>query len=105
MGIEPTRAPLPELQNKRFSGIANAKCDWRVNFHDMWGHARLRMKDAYTVGHALLSSAGRRRCSIARTSANACSCGTTRSFLSSANRRYWLIAMSCEEFSCGNAGA
>jgi hypothetical protein len=27
MGIEPTRAALPELENKRFGAIANAKCD------------------------------------------------------------------------------
>jgi hypothetical protein len=42
MGIEPTRAFLPRLQNKRFGAIADAKCDWRVNFRGMWGHARLR---------------------------------------------------------------
>jgi hypothetical protein len=27
MGIEPTRAFLPNLQNKRFGAIADAKCD------------------------------------------------------------------------------
>ena len=42
MGIEPTRAVLPELKNKRFSAMANPKCDWRVNFRGMWGHVRLR---------------------------------------------------------------
>jgi hypothetical protein len=42
MGIEPTRAPLPGLENKRFGAMANPKCDGRVNFRDMWGHVRLR---------------------------------------------------------------
>jgi hypothetical protein len=27
MGIEPTRAVLPELKNKRFDAKANPKCD------------------------------------------------------------------------------
>jgi len=27
MGIEPTRAALPELKNKRFGVMANPKCD------------------------------------------------------------------------------
>jgi hypothetical protein len=27
MGIEPTRAVLPELKNKRFGATANPKCD------------------------------------------------------------------------------
>jgi hypothetical protein len=27
MGIEPTRAVLPELKNKRFGAMANPKCD------------------------------------------------------------------------------
>jgi hypothetical protein len=38
MGIEPPRAPLPGLENKRFGAIANPKCDGRVNFRGMWGH-------------------------------------------------------------------
>ena len=38
MGIEPTRAVLPELKNKRFGAMANPKCDWRVNFRGMWGN-------------------------------------------------------------------
>jgi hypothetical protein len=42
MGIEPTRAALPELKNKRFGATANTKCDGRVNFCGMWGHVRLR---------------------------------------------------------------
>jgi len=37
MGIEPTRAALPELGNKRFGAMANPKCDGRVNFRGMWG--------------------------------------------------------------------
>ena len=32
MGIEPTRAPLPELENKWFRAMTNPKCDGRVNF-------------------------------------------------------------------------
>jgi hypothetical protein len=35
MGIEPTRASVPELENKRFGVTANPKCDWRVNFRGM----------------------------------------------------------------------
>ena len=42
MGIEPTRAVLPELKNKRFGAMANPKCDLRVNFRGMWGNVRLR---------------------------------------------------------------
>jgi hypothetical protein len=42
MGIEPTRAPVPEPENKRFGVTANPKCDRRVNFPGMWGHVRLR---------------------------------------------------------------
>jgi hypothetical protein len=42
MGIEPTRAALHQLENKRFGAIPNAKCDWRVNFRGMWGHVGLR---------------------------------------------------------------
>ena len=42
MGIEPTRTVTLKLENKRFSAMADAKCDWRVNFRDMWGHIRLR---------------------------------------------------------------
>jgi hypothetical protein len=38
MGIEPTRAAVPELENKRFGAMANPKCDWRVNFRGMWGY-------------------------------------------------------------------
>jgi hypothetical protein len=42
MGIEPTRAVPPELENKRFGATTQPKCDWRVNFRGMWGHVRLR---------------------------------------------------------------
>jgi hypothetical protein len=42
MGIEPTRAVLLELKNKRFGALADSECDWRVNFRGMWGYARLR---------------------------------------------------------------
>ncbi len=42
MGIEPTRAATPKLENKRFGATTNPKCDWRVNFRGMWGHVGLR---------------------------------------------------------------
>ena len=42
MGIEPTRAARPALENKRFGTNAEAKCDWRVNFRGMWGNVGLR---------------------------------------------------------------
>ena len=42
MGIEPTREVVPDLENKQFGAIMNAKCDGRVNFPGMWGHAGLR---------------------------------------------------------------
>jgi hypothetical protein len=42
MGIEPTGKALPELENKRFGAMTNAKCDWRVNFRGMWGHVGQR---------------------------------------------------------------
>jgi hypothetical protein len=37
MGIEPTRAPLPGLANKRFGATSHRQCDWRVNIYGMWG--------------------------------------------------------------------
>ena len=37
MGIEPTRALLLELENKRFGVTPNPKCDGRVNFGVMRG--------------------------------------------------------------------
>jgi hypothetical protein len=42
MGIEPTRAAPPGLENKQFGAVADPKCDGRVNFRGMWGHVRLR---------------------------------------------------------------
>jgi hypothetical protein len=42
MGIEPTRKVVPDLENKQFGAITNAKCDARVNFRGMWGHVRTR---------------------------------------------------------------
>jgi hypothetical protein len=42
MGIEPTRKVVPDLENKQFGAIMNAKCDGRVNFRGMWGHVRTR---------------------------------------------------------------
>ena len=38
MGTEPTRETPPELENKRFGAMANAKCDRRVNFPGTRGH-------------------------------------------------------------------
>ena len=40
MGIEPTRAAPPGLENKRFGATADPKCDGRVNFRGMWGYLR-----------------------------------------------------------------
>jgi hypothetical protein len=42
MGIEPTRAATPKLENKRFCATTNPKCDGRVNFRGMWGYVGLR---------------------------------------------------------------
>jgi hypothetical protein len=42
MGIEPTRAAPPGLENKRFGAKVDPKCDGRVNFRGMWGHVGLR---------------------------------------------------------------
>jgi len=42
MGIEPKRTAVPNLENKRFGAMANAKCDWRVNFLGMRGNVGLR---------------------------------------------------------------
>jgi len=42
MGIEPTRAYLPSLQNKRFDAMADANCEERVNFRVMRGNVGLR---------------------------------------------------------------
>jgi hypothetical protein len=42
MGIEPTRAPLPELENTGFRVMPTLKCDGGVNFRGMWGHVGLR---------------------------------------------------------------
>jgi EAL domain-containing protein (putative c-di-GMP-specific phosphodiesterase class I) len=41
MGIEPTRKEVPDLENKQFDAITNAKCDGRVNFRSLWGHVGL----------------------------------------------------------------
>jgi hypothetical protein len=41
MGIEPTRAAPPGLENMRFGANDDAKCDLRVNFRGMWGHVGL----------------------------------------------------------------
>jgi hypothetical protein len=42
MGIEPIPKVVPDLENKQFGAITNAKRDGRVNFRGMWGHVRLR---------------------------------------------------------------
>jgi hypothetical protein len=43
MGIEPTRAPLPELKNTGFRVMPTLKCDGGVNFRGMWDHAGMRL--------------------------------------------------------------
>ncbi len=42
MGIEPTRATPPKLENTGFGVAPNPKCDWRVNFRVTWGNVRIR---------------------------------------------------------------
>jgi hypothetical protein len=42
MGIEPTRAPPPELENTRFRVMPTLKCDGSVNFCGMWGNVGMR---------------------------------------------------------------
>jgi hypothetical protein len=42
MGIEPTRAAPPEPGNERFGGMADPKCDGRVNFRGTWAHLGIR---------------------------------------------------------------
>jgi hypothetical protein len=42
MGIEPTRAPLPELENTGFHVMPTLKCDGGVNFRGMWGNVGMR---------------------------------------------------------------
>jgi hypothetical protein len=59
MGIEPKRASVPELENKRFGATANPKCDWRVNFRGMWGHVGIHAQTVLT-SDVLGSFAGRR---------------------------------------------
>jgi hypothetical protein len=44
MGIEPTRATLPELENKWFRAMAIPECDGRVNFRGMWGQVGIRRR-------------------------------------------------------------
>jgi hypothetical protein len=59
MGIEPTRAARPELENKRFGAMADPKCDGRVNFRRMWGHVGTREPTVVT-SDVLGGIAGRR---------------------------------------------
>ena len=42
MGIEPTREPLPELENTGFRVMPTLKCDGGVNFRGMWGNVGMR---------------------------------------------------------------
>jgi hypothetical protein len=53
MEIEPTRAAPPSLQTKWFGAMADAKCDWRVNFRGMWGHVRIRRDTSMFVGRTV----------------------------------------------------
>jgi hypothetical protein len=43
MGIEPTRAPPPELENTGFRLVRPLKCDGSVNFRGMWGNVGMRL--------------------------------------------------------------
>jgi hypothetical protein len=58
MGIEPTRDALPSLENKRFGAMADAKCDWRVNFRGMWGYLGAR-RDTSVIEVPRLKPIGR----------------------------------------------
>jgi hypothetical protein len=40
MAIEPIGKVVPDRENKQFGAITNTKCDRRVNFRGIWGHAR-----------------------------------------------------------------
>jgi hypothetical protein len=42
MGIEPTRAPLPELENTGFRVMPTLKCDGGVNSRGKWGNVGMR---------------------------------------------------------------
>jgi hypothetical protein len=48
MGIEPTRAAPPGLENKQFGAMADAKCDGRVNIRGMWGYVGIREQAVVT---------------------------------------------------------
>jgi hypothetical protein len=63
MGIEPTRTARPELENKQFGAITNAKCEGRVNLCGMWGHVRQRRDTSVSevAGSSLLAHATRGR--------------------------------------------
>jgi hypothetical protein len=54
MGIEPTRATAPGLENKWFGAMANPKCDGRVNFRGMWGYVGIL--DVRSLGLEALQS-------------------------------------------------
>jgi hypothetical protein len=49
MGIEPTRAAPPGLENKRFGATADPKCEGRVNFRGMWGLSKATPWRDYAV--------------------------------------------------------
>jgi hypothetical protein len=42
MGIEPTRASIPKLENTGFAGAPRLRCDWRMNFRGMWRDVGMR---------------------------------------------------------------
>jgi hypothetical protein len=52
MGIEPTRAALPDLKNKQFGAMTDPQCDGRVNFRVMWGNVGiLRCANSWARGY------------------------------------------------------
>jgi len=59
MGIEPIPKVVPDLENKQFGAITNAKRDGRVNFRRMWGHVGTREPTVVT-SDVLGGIAGRR---------------------------------------------
>src|SRR5260221_471736 len=61
MGIEPTRTGLQSLLNVAFREALLGACDWRANFHVMWGNVGLRETTAPFAIEFPLSTLRRRR--------------------------------------------
>src|ERR1035438_10931458 len=53
MGIDPTGAAPPEPGNERFGGMADPKCDGRVNFRGTWAHVPRKFTRPSHLGSAI----------------------------------------------------